>query len=126
MGRKVLAKKGYGGWYPIQYAAHKRKRGKMQGAIPRIEKVVDGSVYIGPIWLRIDLGCRVIYRNCHYYIVGADGVLDLLRADKPYGELKKFTFFNNVSSVEEVDGPPADDVPPVEQPREEGDHGESL
>jgi len=95
----------------------------MQGEIPRIEKVVDGSAYIGQIWLRIDLGCRVIY-TCHYYIVGADGSLDLLRSDKPYGELKKFAFFNNVSSVEEVDGPPADDVPPVEQPREGGDHGE--
>jgi hypothetical protein len=48
--------------------------------------------------------------------VGADGTLDLLRADKPYGELKKFACFNSVSSVEEVDGPPLDDVPPVVAP----------
>lgn len=83
---------------------------------PNNLSLVHGTGYAQPVWLRIVLshGDETIYRNCHFWSMSNENNLDLYSADSM--KMIRVARYNDVLLVEEVDAPPADDVPPVEQP----------
>ena len=81
--------------------------------IPEVAPIVGTSAgYLYPIWLRIETESgRVVFRQCHFYLVNAENCVDLFKVTIS-GRLEKFAYLNNVRAVEEVDGPPEVEAPP--------------
>jgi hypothetical protein len=82
--------------------------------IPEVAFMVGTSAgYVYAIWVRIETESgRVIFRQCHFYIVNAENCVDLFKVSLS-GRLEKFAYLNNVRAVEEVDAPPAVEPPPT-------------
>ena len=86
----------------------------MRLIIPEVESYDLYSNYLNTTWLRIQLDGRVLFRQCHAYLASADNNVDLFRINS--AKLERFAYFNGVSSVEEVNGPPAVTLPTPEPP----------
>jgi hypothetical protein len=77
----------------------------------RVLPFVEGTLkeaWASPQWVRIETSemGRVLYRQCHLHLITQDGSVDLYRIDGR-GKIERFASINQVSVVEEVDGPPA-------------------
>jgi hypothetical protein len=67
--------------------------------------------YVSPIWLRIekDSNLGIYYRQCHYYKVGENNMLDLYVVEN--GRLVATASFNDIRFVEEVSYVPSEPSP---------------
>lgn len=81
--------------------------------IPEVESYDLSNAYLYPIWLRIECYGRVIWRQCHFYLVSTENNVDLYRAVSGENKMTRFACFNNVQSVDEVDGPPEPEAAPT-------------
>jgi len=84
-------------------------------ATPKDFPIVDdyglSGTYVYTTWLRIEVYSKLLFRLCHGYNVTGDNNVDLYRVNS-HGKMERFAYFNSVSSVEEVDGPPEPDPVP--------------
>jgi len=82
---------------------------------PVVENYDLAGSYIYPLWLRIELADgRLVFRQCHFYIVSDSNNVDMFRVVPGGGKMERFSIINNVDSVDEVEGPPEPDPAPVD------------
>jgi hypothetical protein len=79
--------------------------------IPEVYGLGTGAGFVYPLWLRIEVMGRTLYRECHAYNMTGENQLDLLRVN-PVGKLERFAYINDTYAVEEVSGPPEPEAPP--------------